>query len=133
MKLANTYGRATDEWIGATADTPCPPHVKLRIFQRYDGRCYLTGRKIRPGDPWELEHIKALKLGGENRESNMAPALVAAHKIKTADDRKILAKVDRLAKKQAGIKPNRRSSFQTNRDGPFKRKMDGTLVRRDAQ
>ncbi|MCZ4270935.1 HNH endonuclease [Maritalea porphyrae] len=102
-KLANPIGRSTDEWFGATADTKAPPRVELRVFERYGGICYLSGIKILPGMKWELEHIKALCNGGENRESNLAPALVKAHKAKTAQDRKEKAKSDRIRKKHLGI------------------------------
>lgn len=108
MKIANAYGRANEEWVGATADTPVPPRVRLRVFERYQGNCYLSGRKIRPGDKWELEHVRALTLGGENRESNLAPALKDPHKIKTAQDRDMNAKLDRIAKCHNGIKQKKK-------------------------
>jgi hypothetical protein len=72
--------RKVEEWIGKTPDTPAPPRVRLRVFERHNGICYLSGRKIMAGDKWEIEHPQALINGGENRESNMAPALVGPHK-----------------------------------------------------
>jgi 5-methylcytosine-specific restriction endonuclease McrA len=99
--------RSVEEWIGKTDDTPVPPRVRLRVFEKYNGVCYLSGRKILPGDAWEVEHIKALSLGGEHREGNMAPALVAPHKAKTAIDRKMKAKNDRVRKRHLGIKKPR--------------------------
>lgn len=92
------------EWIGKTDDSKPPPHVRLRIFNAYDGKCYLSGRKIVAGDKWDLEHIVALCNGGENRESNMAPALVAPHKIKTKQDRATKAKNDHVRMKHFGIR-----------------------------
>lgn len=97
--------RAVDEWIGASDDSRPPSRVRLRVFQRYEGRCYLSGRKIGAGDLWDLDHIKALINGGENRESNLAPALKAAHRIKTNADVAEKAKVDRIAKKHLGLVP----------------------------
>ncbi len=88
--------RAVPEWIGKTSDSKVPPHVRMRIFLAHDGRCYLTGRKIRPGEYWELEHKQALCNGGEHREGNLAPALYEPHKIKTARDVKERAKIDRI-------------------------------------
>jgi 5-methylcytosine-specific restriction endonuclease McrA len=96
-------GRSVQEWVGATPDAKPPPSVRLRTFDRYDGFCYLTGRKIRAGDKWELEHIKSLRNGGENRESNLAPALVDPHKEKTAQERDEGAKADRIRKKHLGL------------------------------
>jgi 5-methylcytosine-specific restriction endonuclease McrA len=112
--------RAVEEWRGKTDDTPVPPRVKLRIFERYNGRCYLSGRKIMPGEKWEVEHATALSLGGEHRESNMAPALVEPHKIKTKADRRMKAKNDRVRKRHLGIKKPR--TIRTWR------KFDGTPV-----
>ncbi len=101
--LSNPIGRSTEEWVGKTADTPIPDRVKLRVFERYGGICYLSGIRIQAGMKWELEHIKALCNGGENRESNFAPALIDPHKVKTAQDRKEKAKSDRIRKKHLGI------------------------------
>ena len=83
-KLANPIGRSTDEWIGRTADSKPPTHVRLRIFERDGGICHISGRKIEPGEPWDLEHVIRLADGGENRESNMRPALRDKHREKTA-------------------------------------------------
>lgn len=97
--------RSVPEWIGATPDTPVPRTVKARVFERYDGHCYLSGAKIKVGDPWEVEHILAIALGGQNRESNLAPALVQPHKVKTAADRGRIAKADRVRSKHIGTWP----------------------------
>lgn len=117
--------RSVPEWIGKTPDSKVPPHVRMRIFLAHDGRCYLTGRKIRPGEYCELEHKKALCNGGEHRESNMAPALYAPHKVKSAEDVKERAKVDRLRKFNMGIrKPSR---MPGSRNSKFKIKLNGTV------
>lgn len=99
--------RTVDEWIGKDDDHRPPPRVRLRVFERYEGVCYLTGRKIRPGDSWDLEHIVALCNGGTNSESNMAPALRTAHKKKTAEDRRQKAKSDSVRRRHLGIKKPR--------------------------
>jgi 5-methylcytosine-specific restriction endonuclease McrA len=99
--------RAIEEWIGKSDDSAIPPRVKVRVFEQYNGVCYLSGVKIRPGDKWEIEHVKALCNGGEHRESNMAPALVAPHKVKTKSDRREKAKNDRIRKRHIGIKKPR--------------------------
>lgn len=98
-----SQGRRAPEWIGATPDSRVPPRVRIRVFEAYEGRCYLSGRKIMPGDKWEIEHIRALILGGENRENNLAPALVAPHRAKTRMDVKIKAKVARQKAKHLGV------------------------------
>ena len=95
--------RAVPEWIGKTDDSQVPPRVRLRVFEHFGGRCYLSGRLIRPGDKWEIEHMVALSNGGGNRESNLAPVLAEEHKVKTAQDRSVKAKTDRMRKKHLGI------------------------------
>ncbi|MGE0056261.1 MAG: HNH endonuclease [Hyphomicrobium sp.] len=100
--------RSVPEWIGKTDDAKVPDSVKVRVFERYGGVCYLSGIKIESGMPWELEHILALCNGGQHRESNMAPALVAPHKDKTRADRRLKAKNDRVRKKHLGLKKQRK-------------------------
>jgi 5-methylcytosine-specific restriction enzyme A len=96
--------RATKEWIGKTDDAMPPPRVRLRIFERTGGVCHISGIKIRPGDKWQADHIVPIILGGENRESNLAPALVEPHKEKTKAEVKIKSKISDTRKKHLGIK-----------------------------
>ena len=112
--------REVAEWIGKNDDSPIPARVRLRVFNRHNGVCYLSGRKIRAGEKWELEHVLALFLGGEHRESNLAPALVKPHKVKTKSDRRTKAKNDRVRKRHLGIRGRRRTIPG--------RKFDGTPI-----
>lgn len=100
-------GRATEEWIGSSPDAKIPPRVRLRVFERDNGKCHLTGRRIRAGEAWECDHIIALCNGGEHRESNLAPALSEPHKIKTKADVREKSKIARLRKRHIGIKKPR--------------------------
>lgn len=120
--------RSTGEWIGKDDDARPPAYVRLRVFNAYSGICYLSGTIIRPGDDWDLEHILAMCNGGENREGNLAPALKPPHKIKTKNDLRIKAKNDRVRKKHIGIR--KPSTFQGSRDSIWKKKIDGSVVRR---
>ncbi len=78
--------RKLPEWIGKTDDARPPPHVRARIFEAKGGICHIAKRKIMPGEPWDLDHVVALINGGQNRESNLAPALRDKHRKKTAAD-----------------------------------------------
>lgn len=94
--------RKTDEWIGKTDDAKIPPRVKVRVFERHGGRCHISGRLIRAGEVWECDHIVALCNGGKHQESNLAPALSAPHKAKTAEDVAEKATVYRKRAKHIG-------------------------------
>jgi 5-methylcytosine-specific restriction enzyme A len=121
--------RTVKEWIGATPDTPVPPRVRLRVFERAQGRCQLCTRKITAGVKWICDHIKALINGGENRESNLQCICDwCDKKEKTPADVAEKSKVARVKAKHLGIR--KRGSFATNRDGKWKKKVDGTVERR---
>lgn len=113
--------RTVAEWIGKTDDAKPPRHVRLRVFDTHWGKCHISGRRIMPGEAWECDHVIALINGGENRESNLAPALKEFHKAKTADD---IAEKSRVARKRMsalGIKKPRRITQW--------RKFNGEIVR----
>lgn len=95
-------GRSVPEWIGKTPDTKLPDRIRDRVFLRHEGRCHISGRKIAVGEPWQIEHIKPLSMGGEHRERNMAPALTIPHREKTSQEATDRAKADRMGMKHRG-------------------------------
>lgn len=116
--------RSVGPWIGKHDDEKVPVRVRLRVFEAYGGRCWLSGRKIMPGMAWDLDHKVALINGGRHEEANLAPALKDAHQAKTALDVAIKAKVARQKAKHLGIypKPVRRlqgRGFQRTRTQSF--------------
>lgn len=117
--------RSVKEWQGKTPDTRIPDRVKLRVWEKWGGRCHITGMKIRPGDKWEIDHVKPLILGGENRESNLAPVLTFAHKAKTKEEKATKSKVARVRGKNIGLKEKK--PWNTK----YRKKMDGSVVPRD--
>lgn len=102
--------RALPEWIGKTPDTKVPDRVRVRIFDREGGRCWLSGIKIRPGDAWDLDHKVALINGGEHRESNLFPALRDKHREKTAED--VAEKAKTYAVRSKHVLPRGKSRLQ---------------------
>lgn len=124
--------RSLPEWIGTSPDSPIPPRVRLRIFERFEGRCQCgCNRKIMVGERWDCEDEIAIINGGERRESNLRPFLTEHHKSKTRQDVAIKSKTYRTRAKHLGIK--KRSSFRgwpCGRDSQFKRKITGEVVRR---
>jgi len=99
--------RSTDEWVAKSDDDAVPRRVRVRVFEAHGGRCYLSGRLIRPGEDWDLDHVIALINGGEHRESNLAPALKGPHKIKTKADVAEKSRVSRKRQKFIGVKKPR--------------------------
>lgn len=100
--------RAVPEWIGKTDDAKVPPRVRVRIFEREGGKCHLSGRKIMPGEPWDLDHGVALINGGEHREKNLFPALREKHRKKTAQDVAEKSQVYRVKAKHLGVRKQSR-------------------------
>jgi 5-methylcytosine-specific restriction protein A len=107
-------GRRVDEWIATHPDQAIPKSVKLRIWEREGGRCYLTGLKINAlKDAYEFEHVIALAHGGQHRESNIKLALKEPHKVKSADDAKITAKIRRMSLKDKGLWPKSKTPLRS--------------------
>jgi 5-methylcytosine-specific restriction enzyme A len=122
-------GRSVPEWIGKTPDSKIPARVRLRVFERFNGICQETGRKIQAGDEWDCDHERALTNGGENRESNLRPVLREAHRKKTARDSAQKKKDTRVRKKQLGLHETR-WPMQGGKKSKWKKKLDGTVVPR---
>jgi len=77
------------------------------------------------------EHILPDAIAQDNSLDNCAVLSMGCWREKTDTyDRPTIAKANHTRDRARGIKPRRSSSFQTNRDGPFKKKMDGTTERR---
>lgn len=97
--------RAVDLWVAKRDDEKVPTRVRLRVFEAYGGKCWLSGIKIMPGMAWDLDHKVALINGGKHEESNLAPALKAAHREKTKADVAEKSKVARVRAKHLGVFP----------------------------
>lgn len=112
--------RSTAEWIGKTPDAAIPPRVRLRVFERHGGICHLSGRRIRAGEPWDIDHVVALVNGGVHRESNLAPALCDKHREKTAADVAEKSMIYRKRTKNLGIKKPRTITRWRRFDGSIR-------------
>jgi 5-methylcytosine-specific restriction protein A len=118
--------RAVPEWIAKNDDAKIPDRVKVRILERENFICHLTGLRIDPlRDEYDFDHKVSLILGGEHRESNLFPALREAHRKKTAIEVGIKSKIAKVKKKHLlGKKPSSMAH------PTLKRLMDGTVVDR---
>lgn len=106
---------------------------RLDIFTRHDGRCWLCGEKLQVGDLWDVEHELALELGGsdEKGSDNLKPAHRACHRIKTTVDAWTIAKSNRVRARHLGASAPSRSPLPGGRRSPWKKKINGSVERRD--
>lgn len=97
--------RSVALWVGKTDDTNAPPRVRLRVWDRCEGKCGQCGRKIRPGEGWTLEHLIALINGGRNAEDNLGVTCDWCLPAKNAADVAVKAKTAAVRAKHLGIHP----------------------------
>lgn len=103
--------------------------VRKAAWERCQGRCEKCAAKLFPGQ-FDYDHIRPDGLEGEPTLENCQVLCKSCHHQKTIrQDRPIMAKADRVRKKHLGITSAGRS-FPSSRASPFKRKMDGTVVKR---
>ena len=102
--------------------------TKINAFVAARGKCQNCGIQLRSTNV-EFHHDKECTFGGDARLENCVPLCKNCHSAITKRQAAVIAKSNRTRSKHLGLKP-RRSSFATNRDSPWKRKMDGTIVRR---
>jgi 5-methylcytosine-specific restriction protein A len=122
--------RTVKEWVGRTDNAMPPPTVRLRIFEHAGGICHLCECKIQVGQKWHASHIKSIWDGGENRESNIAPAHVKCHQAHTAKEKTEQAEANQRAMKHLGIKTRKGPPMPGSRDSKWKRTLDGRTVLR---
>lgn len=117
--------RTVKEWIGKSDDTPVPPHVRLRVFDRFHGVCCecsvgITGRR------WVCDHRKAIVNGGENREANLGPIHEDCDKkVKTPADVAEKRINNRVRSKHLGIEKRKSRPMPGSRDSGIKMKIGG--------
>ncbi|WP_117196420.1 HNH endonuclease [Rhizobium terrae] len=119
--------RSVPEWVAKHDDQKVPDRVKVRILERENFTCHLTGAKIDPlRDEFDFDHKVSLILGGEHRETNLFPALRSAHRKKTAVEMSVKSKIARVKKKHLGIAKPKSSLSHPH----LKRQFDGTVIDR---
>lgn len=128
-RLQNAAGRSTPEWEGASSEAAIPPRVKVRIVERYNKRCAECGQPLGGRNGCEIDHIVALANGGAHRESNLRPLCIDCHKPKTAADRKVKAKGDRIIKRHF-LGKKAKNPLPFGRRSKWKKKITGEIVPR---
>lgn len=126
-----TIVRHLPEWIGSSPDAAVPPRVRLRVFDRYRGRCQCgCNRLIRPGEAWDCEDTIAIINDGERRESNLKPWLSEHHPKKTAQDVAEKSRVYRKRARHVGIKLRKSRPMPGTKASGFRKRMNGLVERR---
>lgn len=105
--------------------------MRVDIFERHGGMCHLCQMKVIAGEDWDVSHQIPLEAGGLDDASNWLVAHRKCHRVHTATvDAPLIAKVKRIRQRHIGAKQSR-TPMPFGRGSKFKRKMDGTIVRRD--
>lgn len=95
------------------------PKRRLEVWEARKGICYLCGKKVMAGEPWDVEHRLAYALSEDDTLSNLEVAhREGCHKAKTAKDAGIIAKADRQGMK-TGQQARRARNGPTMKSGPF--------------
>jgi hypothetical protein len=102
---------------------------RLRIFEAGKGICILCEQRIKAGDTWTVEHIRALALGGADEDANCGPAHEQCRRIKDKADVAAIAKSKRMKIAHFGGRLSR-NPLPGSRASKWKRKMNGTVVLR---
>lgn len=121
--------RSVDEWIGKTDDTPIPPRIRLRIFDKSGGCCRICDRRIVGRLKPRFDHITALINGGFNRESNVQLLCNECHDGKTRTDVREKSVLYRKRSKRLGLK--NKKLIPGSKGSGFRKRMDGTVIRED--
>lgn len=102
------------------------------VFERAQRQCHICSSEIRVGEAWEVEHIIPIALGGADELANMAPAHIKCHAGKTrTEDIPAIARAKRREAVHLGLKQSR-NPLPGGRKSPWKKRMDGTVVRRNS-
>jgi len=105
--------------------------VRADIFLRHNGVCHLCSLKVHPGEEWDVSHEIPLEAGGKDDETNWLVAHRKCHRHHTAKvDAPLIAKVKRIHQRHIGAKKSK-NPLPGSRNSLWKRKMDGTVVRRE--
>lgn len=105
--------------------------TRVQAWERSGGHCEQCTRKLFPGDI-EYDHRIPDGLGGSNDLENCVVLCRSCHGVKTAKaDVPQIAKAKRVSAKHFGAKKSTFGRLPGSRDSKFKKRIDGTVVRRD--
>lgn len=94
--------------VGTTKRRAMTPARRLRIWEAHKGRCCLCTLPIDGArEPWTVEHLICLGLGGVDEDKNCAPAHEACRREKDKLDVAAIAKAKRVKQRHVGIKADK--------------------------
>lgn len=117
------------EDVGTTRRGTISKRRKLLIWEREHGKCMVCAAKLRPGN-FIFEHVRPLGLGGEDTDDNIRLTCKGCASEKTKADMASINKAKRQKTAYLGLKKSK-SPLPFGRGSKFKKKMDGTVVRRE--
>ena len=104
---------------------------RLSLFLKRKGTCSGCSQKIEAGKAWDIDHILPFALGGTNEPNNLQILCNPCHRSKTThSDVPRIAKTKRLKARHLGARAPSTRPIPGSRRSPWKRKMDGSVVRR---
>lgn len=91
--------------VGTTKRKSMTKARRLRIFEDHKGVCVLCTIKIDGvREPWTIEHLTCLGLGGADEDKNCGPAHETCRRDKDKIDVAMIAKAKRNKSRHIGIK-----------------------------
>lgn len=108
-----------------------PAKIRAKRFELAGGHCEKCGNRLFPGRI-HYDHVIPDALGGEPTLENCEVLCTPCHGAKTSgEDVPRIAKSKRVRNNHIGAKPPSRNPLPGSRASGWKRKMDGTVVRRE--
>ena len=118
------------EDMGTTKRGNLSARRKLTIWEREKGKCMVCSVKLVTGK-FIFEHVRALELGGTDTDDNIRLTCKGCATEKTKQDHSTAARAKRKKTSVLGLKQSK-TPMPFGKGSKFKKKMDGTVVRRDA-
>jgi 5-methylcytosine-specific restriction endonuclease McrA len=117
------------EDVGTTKRGSISRQRKLAIWEREHGRCMVCTIKLMPGQ-FIFEHVRPLALGGADADDNIRLTCKGCASEKTKADMAQITKAKRQKAAHLGLKQSK-SPLPGGRNSKWKKKLDGTVVRRE--
>lgn len=92
-----------------TRRKPLRGPARQAFLEAHGSLCLYCKLPILSGQPWQDCHIIARELGGSDEMSNRAPGHVECHKVDTREVARLVAKGNRLIRKNGPIENRRKS------------------------